>query len=736
MKKMETPFSEDLYKILKNATGVSQKYYHTFCGSAHLFLAMFGFLAKFKDATDDETGYKRTYDDLKEILNRYNVDGKKFEASFLQFCPQGEAPEPGSTFNITCDREYTKIAQSLQNLALKNQRSSQVEDLIMELFNDKSFNIYLIFGDITGGDAETDKMYEEITKKFKQQVVAEIKDLEGLAELTNLNKWVKKNPQKVIDANGPVSKIEMALAGRSIRSAILTGPAGTGKTTFVWEFVQRINAGEVPEEFKDKIVYELNQAALVAGTRYRGDMEEKLQAILDVVKENKNVILFIDELHSFLNLGAGSDDSGGAGQLLKPYISRGELQLIASTTQEEYSKYILKDKAFARRFHEVKIEEPNREATRKILEGMLPVETEYFKREIQVELLDKIIDLAEKYTLDQANPAKAINMLELACAYAKVFEENKTAVDVDDVIQSVKLKYNIYISKDKWNDTKKALFEVLLGQDDALNQVLRNLKIVDHGVVDTEKPLISMLFCGPTGTGKTETAKIIAKNFFGSEENIVKINMGEYSTEQDVSKLSGSAPGLVGYDDEPALIKGVREKPNSVVLFDEIEKAHPSVQKILLNILDTGEMQDNKGNRVSFRNTIIIFTTNLGCNKDTGKTVGLGLLKTVSGQSKNEIMGAIERYFSPEFLGRLDDIVFYNALDDSIVKSLIERYLKEYTGKSEDLKDITFNDSDIEEIIKESNINTRGARGVRKAVRKQIVAVEDRKADLVGTTDF
>lgn len=325
--------------------------------------------------------------------------------------------------------------------------------------------------------------------------------------------------------------------------------------------------------------------------------------LLQIVKAHPEVVLFIDECHTFLKLGSGSDDAGGAGDIIKPYITRGELQLIMATTNEECTKYIDADKAFARRFHKVLIQEPSKEDMVEILTGILPVETEYFKKDIQTHLVDEIIELADKYTLDQANPAKAINMLELACAYAKVFEEKKSNVDLNDVIQSVKLKYAIYISDNKLKATHDELFNQLLGQDRALNQLCRDLSTVDKGLCDPEKPLFSMLLAGPTGTGKTASAKIIAKQYFGSEKNLVKINMSEYSSEMDVSKLVGASSGYIGYDDEPYLIKQVRQYPNSVVLFDECEKAHPSVWKVLLNILDEGEMTDNKGNRVSFRNT-------------------------------------------------------------------------------------------------------------------------------------
>lgn len=247
-----------------------------------------------------------------------------------------------------------------------------------------------------------------------------------------------------------------------------------------------------------------------------------------------------------MKLGTTSEDTGGAGDTIKPYISRGELQLIMCTTNDEYTKYVASDKAFARRFHQIMIHEPTDVDLHTILEGMLPVETEFFKKDIQNQLIDEVITLSKKYSLDLANPAKAINMLELACAYSKVFEEKKQTVDLADVMQSVKLKYGIYISNDKMSDTKTALFKHLLGQDKALNQICRDLKTVDSGLYDPEKPMYSMLFAGPTGTGKTESAKIIAKHFFGSEKNLIKVNMSEFSTESDVTKLTGSSAGYVG----------------------------------------------------------------------------------------------------------------------------------------------------------------------------------------------
>lgn len=419
----------------------------------------------------------------------------------------------------------------------------------------------------------------------------------------------------------------------------------------------------------------------------------------------------------------GADDGGqSVGNMLKPYMTRGDIQIIGATTNEEFTKHMLPDKAFCSRFSILNIKEPTKAATKEILTGMLPIETAFFKREVQEELVDKIIALSDKYALEYANPRKSINMLELACAYSRVFEEKKQVVDPEDIINSIKLRYNIYISDDKIRDTKEG-FKQVLGQEDAVNQIMRDLDIVDAEITDPQRPALSMLFCGPSGTGKTFCAEIIAKTFFGSEENIVKLNMGEYSSEMDVSKLVGSAAGYVGFDTEPALIKGVREKPCSIILFDEIEKAHRSVQKTLLNILDKGEMQDNKGNRVSFRNNIIIFTTNLGCTHETGHATGMGLVKISAETSdKARVEKAIKDYFSPEFLGRLDDIVYYKGLTKDVLSQLVDRYVNEYKSRSvkEEVRSLELSDADKETIYKEAKVETQGARGIRKAVQKQL----------------
>lgn len=724
------PLSEDIKIIFRKAKELGEtKYFRDTISSNELFLAMFSFLASKKD----EERYSETYSNLKEILNSYGISGKTFKEQMLQYYPMGNQPESGVMESQPSD-EIISIKDSLKRKAIEQERTMEVEDLIIVLFNDNSYKISTVFeGCITEklkseGQGQinyietTDNMYNEVLNAFKKKGIRTVESLDQLPELKNLNKFVDDKKMKFVNADEKIKQIQLALSGRTIKCAVLTGPAGCGKTHYVHAFADAINRGEVEDDFKDKIIYELNPAAVIAGSKYRGEFEEKMLNIISMVKAQSNVILFIDEVHQIVSMGNnGEDESNNAAQILKPFISNGDLQIIGCTTSEEYTKSFLKDKAFKRRFQQIKISEPNKEETLEILKGLLPVESKYFGKDIQEELIEKIILLSNKYTLDECNPAKSIILLESACAYSKIFENKKEMVDVDDVIECVRIRYDIKINKDQYKTTETELKSTLLGQDKALDKILENLKLVDMGLCDPQRPMGSFILAGPSGTGKTEACKIIAKNFFGSENALVKINMGEYSSEIDVTKIKGASAGYVGYNDETALIKGVRENPRSLVLFDEIEKAHPSVQKILLNILDEGYLQDNKGNKISFRNTIIVFTTNLGCTNKTGTAKGLGIVKQLptSENVEREVLNALKQHFRPEFLGRIDDVIIYDNLTDDVFNTLIERYKKEYLEYAQ-LDNIEFTDDEIKEIKEVSEIATKGARGLRAAVKKEL----------------
>ncbi len=714
-------FSDPVTNIMKDAVYQAKKYNHTIVNSVHLYNALLAQLVSYKkrfelgEDNDEVVNGNKIFQDIKEILNRHSVTGQEFEKSFLEYFPKGE--EEAQT---EYDEEYKRIYSDVRNFAIEAKQPATIEDLIVAIFSDNAYKLFIVLSSVVNSDQETRDLYNEILDRFKRKAVPKIDDLEEIRELTNINTWVTEHPQVVLNADDAINKLLVVLRNRSINNPVLIGPAGCGKTTYLYELAQRINSGNVPEYFKNKIIYQLDPTALTAGTMFRGALEEKVMNILDVVKEHKEVILFMDELHALMDAGGGTEGASNVGQMLKPYITRNDVQIIGATTNEEYRKYIAKDKAFASRFKEVLVNEPTKEELKEILKGLLPVENEFFEKDVREDLIDSVVDLSNRYSIDLGNPRKAIVMLESACSYAAIFRQQDKEVSVEELMKAVALQYDVCISKTKTKDTYEALKEKLLGEDRAISEIARNLYAVEKNIGVPGKPRKSMIFAGPTGTGKTEAAKIIAKYFCGSENNLIKISMSTYTTEDAVSKLIGSNPGLIGSDDETELIKGIRQHPNSVVLFDEFEKAHIKVVKTLMDVLDEGYLTDNKGDKISFRNAIIIFTTNLGCNKDTGKAVGMGLVKHKVTNNHDDIMKAIENHFAltPEVLTRVNDIVIYDNLSNDVVREITRRAAEEVLSDSEVKYELT--EEDYQEIEKNSDIVAYGARNIKECTEKQI----------------
>jgi ATP-dependent Clp protease ATP-binding subunit ClpA len=486
--------SQEIETISQQAGKIALKNYQNWVGTPHLFSSVVMFLKRNKDTER----FKETHDILTGILDEYEIKGENFKQVFLELYPGLDVG--GTQFEITWHEEGNAVRNQLKRDAIAQRRQMQVEDLIKVLFSDPSYKLRSIFEYVLEGSTQkVDQLSERIIEEFNITVnKQEIDALEKIRELTNINRYVKQTKPIVIGMDNAVNQIQMALSGKSIKNAILVGPAGTGKTVSVYEFVNRINNKNVIKKFRDKIIYQLDPGALVAGTRYRGDFEEKLMNIIKLVKENPQVILFIDEAHMMVKLGDAEGAASG-GNILKPYITRGELQMIWTTTDDEYQKHISKDKALERRFHKVNISEPSRDETYQILKGVQPDIEEYFGKKGADDLIKKVLDYSEKYTLDQANPAKAINMLELAFANSTVFNEEGEAVFTDDVRHAIKVKYDINISDNKTEATAKELKRVLLGQEKPLNRVIENLRYIERGLVDPEKPLTSMVFAGPTG---------------------------------------------------------------------------------------------------------------------------------------------------------------------------------------------------------------------------------------------
>lgn len=738
-------FSDAVFEILSSgSSSLAVEYHHNSLTTPHIFLAMTTYL---KNSTNPS--YIETYSKFKDILKKANITKKEIIDAFLAIKPIGQAPKANTKFEIIVTDEVRELSEHLKNQANVNKRTTDIEDLIKELFSDKSYLIYHVIEEafskknsdankVADGNIETENLVKDIFETFKDTKIdpTAFNDLNKCKQLKNLNEYVKVNPQVIIGMDKTMEALFLSLSTRTVSNAILVGKAGTGKSSVVYELCNRINSGNVPASLKNKTIFELDTSELSAGTRFRGDFEERLKNIIEGLKAAKNVILFIDEIHTVMNLGNGGGENGSvsADNMLKEPIARGEIQVIGATTSEEYAEYIEPEKAFTRRFSRINISEPTVEETKKILQGINPINEKYFNRKGSSELISQIVDLSQKYGIDQANPAKAIRMLELAYANSKVFNSEGLVVLNDDILHAIKLQYGTEISADRVSTTADQLKNFILGQEKPLNKVINNLKFIENGIIDKDKPLFSAILAGPTGVGKTETAKIIAKYYFGSENNLIKLNMGEYGEEIDVTKLTGSAPGYIGSGEESGLVSAVKQYPNSVVLFDEIEKADPKIFDILLSILDTGSMTDNHKNEVSFRNCIILFTTNLGYSTESQSNKNLGYFKDEI--TSEDISKVVTKSFKPEFINRIDDIIVYNSLTNDIANTLIDRYITEYkTSMSENTHKLNTNfeltDDDRNEIIKVANIKKFGARGLKRAVKKQILKIIETKENSI-----
>ena len=449
-------------------------------------------------------------------------------------------------------------------------------------------------------------------------------------------------------------------------------------------------------------------------SQFRGQFEQRLKNILDAVSKLKNVILFIDEFHTIIKAGGAGSDSGAestGANIMKPYLSRGDIWVIGATTNSEFNEYIAKDKAIVRRFKNVNIHEPSKEETIEIMRGIIPLNDKYFNKTMREELLSKVYELSTQYNLETYNPDKALTMAEAAYAYSVICREQNKDVTIDDMMNAIALQYDIDITENKAAETRSFAKEFLLGQEKPIEAICKYLDMIELNVVDPEKPKAALLFCGPSGVGKTEMAKIIAKKFTGSERNLITVEGSTLQSETGVSTLFGADAGYIGYQKTSDFLSKVKQTPNCVVLFDEIEKAHPKVFKSLLGILDEGYAKDKGGDKISFKNAIIIFTSNLGYGSSNHTGQGMMGTKPSDGTAKT----AINKFFSPEFLGRIDETIIFNRLDNKVSNSLIERYREKYE-KLSGIK-VEFTKGDLARIKKSADISSFGARNLDHVVK-------------------
>ena len=489
-------------------------------------------------------------------------------------------------------------------------------------------------------------------------------------------------------------------------NAILVGEPGVGKTQLIYELAHLINKNQVCDELKNKLIYELDISNVVAGTKYRGEFEDKLHKILREVKQNKNVILFIDEIHNIVHAG-GAEGAVDASNILKPYLSRGDIQCIGATTFDEYFKIFEKDKAIDRRFQVIKVDELDEQSTKMILESLIPSYELFHEVSFDTSLLDNIIYYCKQYMPTRYFPDKAIDVLDYSFTKAK--QTLKCSVEEEDIINVIEQLCKVKVSKEtKANSLKNKLKREIIGQYQAIQDITNQISYIEKGLTDDTRPLGVYLFVGRTAVGKTETAKIIADEFFGSTDKLIKLDMSEFMDPWSVSKIIGAAPGHIGYQEQTYLVDEVRKKPHSIILLDEIEKAHKDVLNIFLNVFDEGYLLDSNKRKVDFKNTIIILTSNLGYNNEQDN-------KKINKSDVSEI----STYFKPEFLNRIDEVIYFKPLDDYAGLVLAKRYLKEYLSRIKE--DIAIDDEELIKIVSQDDVLKYGARGIRRAVKKCII---------------
>jgi len=550
----------------------------------------------------------------------------------------------------------------------------------------------------------------------------------------------------IIGRDQEVERTIQILGRRTKNNPVLVGEPGVGKTAIAEGLAQRIARKDVPETLHDKQVYSLDMGLLIAGTRFRGEFEERLKGIVKEVQEAGNIILVIDEIHTLI--GGGAMEGGmDAANLLKPALARGELQCVGTTTMDEYRQYIEKDAALERRFQPVMVDEPSVEQTIEILEGIRKPYEEYHKVTISPEALEAAAKLADRYINDRQLPDKAIDLIDEAGSRLhlnhslaeKSSDETEKAklsaetpvVGLEEVAAIVSSWTGVPVTKMTQAESEVllnlegTLHERIIGQSEAVSAVSRAIRRARVGMKDRDRPIASFIFSGPTGVGKTELTKALAQYLFGDEEAMIRLDMSEYMDPQSVSKLIGSPPGFVGYDEGGQLTEQIRRRPYTVVLFDEIEKAHPDVFNSMLQILDEGHLTDAKGRQVDFKNTLLIMTSNIGSKaiEKGGGGLGFELDEEAEGsytRIRNRVQEEMKNYFRPEFLNRVDEVIVFRQLQKEEVGEIADLLLKEIATRLQDQQGVELKVSDgfKDRVINEGYDASYGARPLRRVLMR------------------
>ncbi len=783
---MQKQYTAQAQRVLDTATSLAKKWNHPYVGTEHLLLALkkeYTGVASQVLATNqvEEEKIEKIIEELVSPVE--GVKKRKVEFSprleflldnALQEAIRQRAEKIGTEHMLLA---MIKDADSVATriLATLNADLTMIQDDILHVvgIDPKDYDDGMDGGRVSGG------MLEQFATDLTAQAA------EG-----------KLDP--VIGRDGEIQRLMQVLSRRTKNNPCMIGEPGVGKTAIIEGLAARIAEGIVPDSMKEKRILTLDLSGMVAGSKYRGEFEDRMKKLLREVKADKNVILFLDEIHTIIGAG-GAEGALDAANILKPSMARGEIQLIGATTITEYRKHIEKDAALERRFQPIIVEEPDAELCTKILEGLKAKYEIHHQVKIEDEALLAAIQLSERYIHDRHLPDKAIDVLDEACskvsltgykvpenleALEKLYQEmserkeeqikegcfaeaslthqeqEKVAKKVDsmkkrfqksqgrrelavtegDIAAVVSSWTKIPVQKLTETESvrlrklEQTLHKRVIGQEEAVTAVSKSIKRGRVGIKSPNRPIGSFLFLGPTGVGKTELAKALAEALFGKEDAMVRIDMSEYMEKHSVSKMIGAPPGYVGHDDGGQLSEKVRRNPYSVVLFDEIEKAHPDVFNILLQVLDDGHITDSQGRKVDFRNTVIIMTSNAGAKAIVEpKKLGFGTKEDAAEdykKMKSNVMEEVKRLFRPEFLNRIDETIVFHALNEEHMKKIVGLMCKELAERLKEQLNIklTVRDSVKKFIVEKGTDKKYGARPLRRAIQNEL---EDKLAEAI-----
>ena len=775
---MENRYTRQAQEALDAAGNYAKDFKHPYIGTEHLLLGLKSVYSGVAGQVLDMNGLKedevvKVVGELVSTVGEETFSGTPEESPRLKFILE-ESRKIAERFRME------EIGTGHMLLAIIQDTDCVAARILITL----NLNLQKVMQDCLTAIGENPKAFAEKNEGAAKGAVLEqyCTDLTALAEDGRLDPVVGREEE--------MQRLMQILSRRTKNNPCMVGEPGVGKTAIIEGIAQRIAKEAVPEKMREKRVLSLDLAALIAGSKYRGEFEERMKRLVNEVKADGNIILFLDEIHTVVGAG-GAEGAMDASNILKPSLARGEIQLIGATTITEYRKYIEKDAALERRFQPVMVEEPSKEETVRILEGIREKYEAHHKIAISQEALEEAVVLSDRYISDRFLPDKAIDVLDEACSKAALrgfkvpenieqMEQLVRNLDQDleasikegrmeeasllvkekkatseklrqakgrlnrkqknsrivltegDIAEVVAEWTKIPVQKLAQSETErlrkleKTLHKRVIGQEDAVSAVARAVKRGRVGLKDPTRPVGSFLFLGPTGVGKTELSKALAEALFGDEESMIRIDMSEYMEKHSVSKLIGSPPGYVGHEDGGQLSEKVRRHPYSVVLFDEIEKAHPDVFNILLQVLDDGHITDSQGRKVDFRNTVIIMTSNAGAQSIVdAKRLGFNAVQDEKEDYKkmqSNVMDEVKRIFRPEFLNRIDEIIVFHALTEKELEKIVGLLCQDLVRRAKEQLDITLKirSSVKKKIAEAGNDRKYGARPLKRALQTQL----------------